>query len=84
MSVGNFFLVDPDLKLLTWGSSYFSIGKADIAITKSQNVFIKIPSLVDESDRNKFVNNTLNYLIEEGFVNKHKEVDNKIHVWVYN
>ena len=51
MSVGNFFLVDPDLKLLTWGSSYFSIGKADIAITKSQNVFIKIPSLVDESDK---------------------------------
>jgi hypothetical protein len=84
--VQNFFETVPDLKLLTFGSKYFSIGKCDIALTKNQNIFLKTPDNIDAKNREQtgaFINNIINYIVEEGFVPKAKD-NKKVHVWVYN
>tara|TARA_B100000214_G_scaffold365818_1_gene334031 strand:+ start:484 stop:747 length:264 start_codon:yes stop_codon:yes gene_type:complete len=84
--VENFFQSVPDLNILTFGSKYFKVGKADIALTKNQNIFLKTPSNIDPKDREitqQFINNIIDYLVNEGFVPKAKD-KKKVHVWVYN
>lgn len=83
--VKNFFQSIPDLKLLTYGSKYFKIGKCDIALTKNQNIFMKVPDGIDanKKEASEYVNNIITYLVEEGFCPKAKD-NKKVHVWVYN
>ena len=84
--VQNFFESIPDLKILTYGSRYFSIGECDIALTKNQNIFLKTPKSIDPKNKEKtqdFINKAIDYLVDEGFVPKAKD-NKKVHVWVYN
>jgi hypothetical protein len=84
--VTNFFLKDKYLKLLTGGSRYITVCEFDVAITKNENVYIKIPikyeALRTEEIREK-TDAVVNYLDVEGFLPKMK-IDKKVHVWVYN
>ena len=84
--VTNFFLKDKYLKLLTGGSRYITVCEFDVAITKKENVYIKIPikyeALRTEEIREK-TDAVVNYLDVEGFLPKMK-IDKKVHVWVYN
>ena len=84
--VTNFFLTDKYLKLLTGGSRFITVCEFDIAITKNENVYIKIPTkyeaLEPEMVREK-TDNVVNYLDLEGFLPKMKK-DKRVHVWVYN
>ncbi len=82
----NFFTNSYYLKKLTKDSTYLSIQDYDIALTKAQNVFIKVPSTVDMKDP-EFVKYKTDFLVgyleNEGFLPKLKE-KKQVHVWVYN
>jgi len=81
--VKNFFQSVPDLKLLTYGSKYFSIRGIDVALTNNQNIFIKLPPNIERENHPYLIDKTINYIVEEGFVPKALE-KKKVHVWVYN
>lgn len=81
--VKNFFQSVPDLKILTFGSKYFTVRDCDIALTKNQNIFLKTPDNVEAKNCEEFINKVITYIVEEGFVPKAKD-NKKVHVWVYN
>ena len=84
--VQNFFLTDFYLKKFTQGSTYLTVPDFDVAVTKNENVFIKVPSHFDFSNSNLIKERTdkiVQYLDEEGFLPKMKQ-KKQVHVWVYN
>ncbi len=80
----NFFKSIHDLKILTKGSSYFTVMGHDIALTKNQNLFIKVPEASYKTGTAKeLIDNIIGYLVVEGFLPKTK-LNKKVSVWVYN
>ena len=81
----NFFESNYDLNILTLGSKYLTLGSFDIALTKNQNIFIKLPEKEYESqdECQADIDYIIGYLADEGFLPKAKE-KKKVKVWVYN
>lgn len=80
----NFFKSVSDLNTLTRGSNYFTVGGCDVALTKNQNLFIKLPKSLYKTDTTqKSVDKVIGYLIVEGFLPKTLS-NKKVNVWVYN
>ena len=81
----NYFESELELQILTEGCNYLSVAGHDIALTKNQNIFIKIyneDNKLSELDVKTRVDNIIKYLIHEGFIPKTKK-NKKIYVWVY-
>jgi hypothetical protein len=81
----NYFESELELQILTEGCKYLSISGNDIALTKNQNIFIKVYNedhkLTEEVAKNR-IDYIIKYLIDEDFVPKSKK-NKKIYVWVY-
>lgn len=82
---GNFFESNQDLNILTSGSKYLRLGYFDIAVTRNQNLFIKLPnkSYETQNECQHDVDYVIGYLADEGFLPKTQE-KKKVKVWVYN
>ncbi len=94
----NYFLTSTELRILTNGCKYISLNGVDVALTREQNIFIKLmprkyenettedETTEDESAVSEYIKNRIDgaikYVVEEGYITKSKK-NKKVHVWVY-